>query len=60
MKEKFKNSCQKDIECTKDLYKKLQNKMHKGLGMKKHKERVGWEIVQLPNGDFQWIIRRGV
>ncbi len=42
----------------KDEKEKLKKK--KGDTMKKHKERVGWEIVQLPGGEFIWIVKKGV
>ena len=35
-------------------------KKKKGDNMKKHKERVRWEIVQLPDGEFIWIVKRSV
>lgn len=40
--------------------RKKATKKEKGSKVKKYTKRHRWEIVQLPNGDFQWIVRKGV
>ncbi|KKM72203.1 hypothetical protein LCGC14_1423000 [marine sediment metagenome] len=55
-------NCRLGYEDRKDTMKKRKgpNKKKKEFGMGNFKQRPGWEIIQLPDGSFQWIIKRGV
>jgi len=38
----------------------MKNPNKKEIKMKKFTKRHRWEIVRLPNGDFRWVVRRGI